>query len=577
MQRVSITITAALSACLAFTAARAAAAPVAVPLSLPPGAAIAAPVPAVAYRDLGEAPPSTPISIAVVLAYRQPERLEQLVDVQSAPGSPYFRHWLTSAQFAAAFGPTPVDEMRTMIALRAAGFTIVRRYSNRTVIDARGSASDAEHFFQTRIHRVFQPGVGLRYSNVAPAVVPFALRNTIFAVNGLNDLSIVHADFMPTGRARRPRALKARPPYTGPISSATALYGYGPLAFAQAYDFGTQHSGSTVYNGSGRTAAIVIDADFLDADVANFLSFFNITRTAAIARIPIDGGTTSDPGLTSDSVETTLDVETLAANAPGAAIDVYETAPFTWGLGVVTDAYEAIVSANQVDSVNSSFGLCDTADPAASKTWDHLATQAATLGMTFHASSGDGGSACGAGTTGVNAPASSPHVVAVGGTTLDLDAKKHFAYETELGWTGSGGGISAVFAMPAWQQGVKGMLGKGRNVPDVAMDADPYSGTAFYYAQTWNNPWDPLGGTSLSSPLFGAALMQIDQIVGGRTGLAAQRLYDLWKSVGYAKGGVTYFHDVVKGSNGLYSATTGYDRVTGIGSLDVWNVAQSLK
>jgi kumamolisin len=218
---------------------------------------------------------------------------------------------------------------------------------------------------------------------------------------------------------------------------------------------------------------------------------------------------------------------------------------------------------------------------------DHIAMQGAALGITFHAAAGDYGSAClppapDEYPTSPMAPADSPHFVAVGATSLKTDPKQHYRYVTETAWNSNdgyagGGGVSGVFGEPSWQKGVQNMFDSGRNYPDAAFDGDPATGTAFYYAATWNNPWNPLGGTSLASPLFGAALIDIDEIVGGRTGLAGERLFDLLKKTNYTDGGTTYFHDVTKGNNIGYFCLIGYDNVTGIGSLDVWNIAQALK
>jgi hypothetical protein len=67
------------------------------------------------------------------------------------------------------------------------------------------------------------------------------------------------------------------------------------------------------------------------------------------------------------------------------------------------------------------------------------------------------------------------------------------------------------------------------------------------------------------------------QLYGGRLGLAADRLFTLWKSTGYTKGGTTYFHDSIFGNNSFYVAGPGYDDVTGLGSVDIWNATHALK
>jgi subtilase family serine protease len=540
-------------------------------------APIAAAVPREIYRDLGLALPQTPISIAVTLTYRRADELERLIALQSDPHSPLYRHWLTSAQFNAAFAPTPVQYAQVAASLHRAGFTVTQTFANRTTIDAQGTVAAASRYFDTRIDRVAQPGYGERYVNVTPAYVPADVRGLVFAVNGLHDLAIVHTDYRRvqpgsgSSQALRRYAASA-PKLFGPVSSGTLLAGYGPLAFTKGYDAPIERDRKD--DGTGQTAGIVIDADYLDTDLAGYLKYFGVQRTGpATIRVAVDGGPKSKY-FNTDSVEATLDAESLVGVSPGVKLYVYEMPEFSVAKNPVkdiTDAYTKAVDQNKVDTLNSSFTICESSDPSGSKAWDHLAQQGATLGITFHASSGDHGAyACGNG-GGVSAPASSPHVLAVGGTTLLDNASG--AYQAEAAWDGSGGGISLYFTFPSYQNHVANTNPVGRNLPDVAFDADPVSGTALYYGGTWNSLDDPIGGTSLASPLCGALLAQIEQVDGGkRLGLVAATLYSL-QSGGYEQSGKTEFHDVIVGSNGMYYARTGYDLVTGIGSFDAWNLA----
>ncbi len=235
----------------------------------------------------------------------------------------------------------------------------------------------------------------------------------------------------------------------------------------------------------------------------------------------------------------------------------------------ITDAYNTIVSDNKVDTANSSFGGCEALDGRTVQAWSAIAEQGAAKGITFHAATGDSGASLCA-----SAPASSPYMVAVGGTALTVGTGG--AWAQEVAWSGSGGGISTIFAQPSWQMGVAGTVNRGRNIPDVAFDADPYSGIAFYFTASWNTQYNPLGGTSLSSPLFGAAVTEIDQVKNGRVGLGSSALFAALAAHGYGSGSSTYFHDVVQGSNGVFYAGPGYDLVTGIGSIDAWNIAEVL-
>jgi kumamolisin len=538
---------------------------------------VAASVPRVAFRDLGVAPGSTPIALAVTLKYHHADELERLIALQTNSGSPYYRHWLTSGQFDATFAPTIAEYARVTASLRHAGFTVTQTFANRTTIDALGTAAAADRYFGTRIDLVTQPGSGKRYANVTPAYLPADVRELVFAVNGLHNLAIVHTDYRRvapgTASAQALRRYAAPAPgLFGPTSAETLLAGYGPLGFVKGYDAPSSHDGAD--NGMGRSAGIVIDADYADADLAAYLSYFGVKRKGpATKRFSVDGGGTHKY-FDADSTEATLDAETLVGISPGVSLYMYEIPEFSTAKNPIvniTDAYTKVVADNKVDTVNSSFGLCESSDATGSKAWDHIAQQGAALGITFHASSGDlAAYGCGVG-GGVEAPASSPYFLAVGGTTLLDDSTG--AYQGEGGWIDSGGGLSLLFSFPSYQNKVANTISEGRNVPDVAFDANPATGTALYYGGTWNSLYNPIGGTSLASPICGALLAQIEQIDGGkRLGLVAAKLYPL-ATAGYTRAGKTEFHDIVIGTNGMYYARVGYDMVTGIGSFDAWNLA----
>jgi subtilase family serine protease len=530
--------------------------------------------------DLGHAPANGRVEIALTLNYRNEALLERLVELQADRNSPLFGHFLTNAQFNASFAPSSADYQRVATALRNGGFRVTQTYPNATVIDAEGTVAAANRFFATDIHAVRQPGYGIRYANATPAHEPAALRGLLTAVSGLHTLTInrTHLATMPPhSGGLSPDA--AGPPLRGPVSSATGASGYGPLAFSQGYLFPEQFKSSAgkPYDGTGRASGVVIDADFLDSDLSAFLTYFKVTRTGpATVRVPIDGGPPSGDK-SGDSLETTLDVESVVSNAPGTALYVYEFPSFNSDK-YITDAYNKVASDNLVDTANSSFGGCETGQVADAKAWDKIALQGASKGITFHASSGDSGAdVCGTGKDAVSAPASGPHFVAVGGTSLKVSSKG--AWSSEVTWNSdggaTGGGVSKVFALPTWQKSVPGIITTGRNLPDVSLDADPNTGAAFYYGGSWNTEYDPLGGTSLASPLFGAALTEADQYSGARAGLEGKILYAQLASKGYvSSGGVTYFHDITSGCNKLggapgFCAVKGYDQATGIGSA-VW-------
>ncbi len=401
---------------------------------------------------------------------------------------------------------------------------------------------------------------GLRYANVLPATIPASLRDVTFGVAGLNNLIVAKPDIV---RGTRRPDIALGPPLQGPDT------GLGPYAFASAYDLPVQYpvakGSSKTYDGTGHAAGIAIDSDLLDSDLSTFLAYFNVKRTGpALKRVLVDGG--PSPSINFDGDETNLDVETISSLAPGAAVSLYLMPELS--TADIIDTYSKVVADDKVDVLNSSFGGCELADDLSTLS-DHVAQQGAAEGITFSASSGDSGASICIGYTanflGVSAPASAPHFTAVGGTSLIISDTA--AYRLEYAWSGSGGGVSTLFATPAYQHGVKGVIGTTRNVPDISFDANPGTGAAFYYEGAFQGP---IGGTSLSSPIFCAYVTEYNQTNGKRAGAINTALYALNKKDGYG----THFRDITIGNNAefgsaypFYNAGVGYDDVTGIGSI----------
>ena len=186
------------------------------------------------------------------------------------------------------------------------------------------------------------------------------------------------------------------------------------------------------------------------------------------------------------------------------------------------------------------------------------------MGITVLAASGDDGASDGStsGTPTVDFPAASPYVVGCGGTKLTISGS---AIGGEQAWNelssnegATGGGVSEFFALPTYQQSAKvpkapnGFVGRG--VPDVAGDADPASG----YDVVVDGQQSVIGGTSAVAPLWAGLLALINQSLGANAGYINPLLYS-------AKVEAT-FHDVMAGSNGNYSAGSGWDACTGLGS-----------
>jgi pseudomonalisin len=222
------------------------------------------------------------------------------------------------------------------------------------------------------------------------------------------------------------------------------------------------------------------------------------------------------------------------------------------------------VSVDTARIINASLGECEATayNSGTLGTDDQIFLSAVAQGQTFSFSSGDNGSrTCGApgngqyGTTiSVSYPASSPYVVAVGGTTLSTNTDGTWASETA--WSYSGGGQSAYEQPTQWTQGITSAPQYFRGIPDVAMDGDPNSGAVVLV----DGVYIQVGGTSLSSPLFVGAWARIETAQGNAFGYPNPIMYA--QSVP-----IPAFHDITSGNNDDYNAGPNWDYTTGWGTL----------
>ncbi len=204
--------------------------------------------------------------------------------------------------------------------------------------------------------------------------------------------------------------------------------------------------------------------------------------------------------------------------------------------------------------------------------FDSAAQDAGALGVTICAASGDNGSGDGVtdGANHVDFPASSPNILACGGTTLQ---SANGAVTSETVWNdgaqggATGGGFSNQFPLPAYQasDNIKPPSGGGRGVPDVCGDADPETG----YQVLVDGKSLVIGGTSAVAPLWSGLIALLNQKLGKSVGFLQPVLYGLPKTA-------DAFNDVTQGSNGAFSAGPGWDPTTGLGSPSGENLLTAL-
>lgn len=388
------------------------------------------------------------------------------------------------------------------------------------------------------------------------AIYPFAAIEQLEDLQFLSATSTLNAVAMPLVSVITSGSASASAQATPLVTNGTPI-GHTPAQIAQAYGFNgvTFDNGAIKGNGAGQTIAIV-DAYYdpnIAGDLQKFDSQFGLSAPASFTQY-VQQGATGNSGW---DLETALDVEWAHAMAPGANIVLVEANNSS--LNSLMSAVNYARNLSTVSVVSMSWGAGEF---AAETQYDSLfTTPAGHIGVTFVASSGDSGS-------GTTWPSVSPNVLAVGGTSLATGANG--SYSSEAAWSGSGGGVSSFETEPTYQSSVQS-TGQ-RTAPDVAYDADPNSGFAVYDSVSYagQSGWFEVGGTSAGAPQWAALIAIADQgrtLAGQGTLANAQAtLYSLPESD---------FHDVTSGSNG-YSATTGYDLVTGRGTPAVNSIVAAL-
>jgi subtilase family serine protease len=324
---------------------------------------------------------------------------------------------------------------------------------------------------------------------------------------------------------------------------ASTPSGYGPKDLQSAYAL---PSGTA---GSGQTVAIVDAYD--DPNAASDLSVYRnqfglppcTTATGCFRKVNQTGGTSLPRANGGWAEEISLDLDMVSAICPNCNILLVEasSASFT-NLGAAVNEAAKLGATEISNSYGGSESSSDTSYD--SKYFNHT-------GIAITVSSGDGG-------YGVEYPAASQYVTAVGGTTLNRASNTRGW--TEAAWSGAGSGCSAYDPKPFWQ--VDAGCAK-RTVADVSAVADPNTGVSVYdsYSYRGLSGWLVFGGTSVSSPIIAS--------VYALAGNASTFSYGIYP---YGHDSTSTLNDVTSGSNGscggsyLCTAGSGYDGPTGLGT-----------
>jgi kumamolisin len=341
---------------------------------------------------------------------------------------------------------------------------------------------------------------------------------------------------------------------------------FTPLQLASLYNFppGTGH---------GECVGIIeLGGGERMADLSAYFSALGISSVPKVTAVSVDHGKnqpTGDPN--GPDGEVMLDIEVVGAIAPQATIAVY-FAPNT-DAGFLDAVTTAIHDATNKPSVISiSWGGPESSwTQQALTAFDSAFEAAAAVGITVCVASGDNGSSDGVadGADHVDFPASSPHALACGGTSLQVSGN---VITVESVWNdgaqggSGGGGVSSVFALPPWQAGLKTTRTSGgnaaltmRGVPDVSGDADPETG----YDVRIDGTNTVIGGTSAVAPLWAGLIARINATNGSPVGFISPRLYATPAAL----------RDITQGNNGDFAAGPSWDACTGLGSPNGGQIA----
>jgi kumamolisin len=501
-------------------------------------------------RAIGKADPSERLEVSVILRNRAAEALRQTVQRLAEADRPGGH--LRREDFAQRFAAHPSDVAAVRGFANVHGLSVVQAHPARRTVVLSGTVRQFNAAFGVELQQ-FEHKDGTYRGRTGPVCVPDALKGVMEAVLGLDNRP-----------AARPYVRQRQASGAGQGTQAE----HTPGEFAALYGFPDG-------DGQGECVAIIeLGGGYRAEDLAAYFAACGISPAPSVSAVSVDHArnlASGDPN--GPDGEVMLDIEVVGAVAPAAKIVVY-FAPNT-DAGFV-DAVSTAVhdAANRPSVISISWGGPEpTWTPQAMTALDGVFQAAAAMGITVCVAAGDNGSGDGMLDEADHAdfPASSPHVLSCGGTSL-LAANGAIASEVVwndgAGGGAGGGGVSAAFPLPAWQEGLNVIRGGAsaalgmRGVPDVSGNADPETG----YRVRIDGGETVIGGTSAVAPLWAGLIARINAAMKSPVGFVNPRLY--------AAAGA--LRDITQGNNGDFSAGPGWDACTGLGSPNGRSVAAAL-
>lgn len=552
-------------------------------------------------KKVAQVAATQPLDLAIGLSLQNSAALASYLQQVSLPQSPIYHQYLTPATFTALYGPSPASEVAVINFFRSQGFTVTNTYANHLMVDVQGTVAQTQQALQVQIN-TYQAADGRQFfANSQPPSLPSNIAPLVTSISGLDSLVQYQRKPLASGSITPQLAPGASGGLCAQPGAATVPTAYTPNQIATAYDFMPLYNSGNL--GEGQTVGLLELDGYSLNDIKLYASCFGGKNTA-ITPIPIDGYN-GNAGANASEVE--LDMEMVLGLAPRlAALRVYEAS--STSLKAYNDAWARIIADN-VPVVSTSWVFCEQGPGMTSEIQqENIFFQAAAAqGQTILAASGDlGANGCYNPVTKANPqpavddPASQPYVTGVGGTRLRVNTDN--TYSSEQVWNdrainngASGGGLSQIWYMPKWQQGpgVANAYSNGRReVPDVAVNADPQTGYDVYCSVGGcsGRGWQVIGGTSAAAPVWAAFVALTNEVLAkagsSNVGFLNPSLY----AINHGALGTSYtaaFHVIgpvpgainnndYVGTTGAYPAANSYNMVTGLGSFDASNLTQNL-
>jgi kumamolisin len=527
---------------------------------------------------VGAADPRQQIEISVRIRARSAAPLDDDAIMAEAAKPASQRNYMSRQEFAVEEGADPADVAKIDDFAHAHGLNVKTVHLDSRTMKITGTVAALSAAFGVKLNKVKHEGATYRMRK-GSVKIPQELEGIIVGVHGLDNRPVATPHFMLKPAARRGRGARA----ASAAASAAAQEGFEVAELAKLYNF---PAGLT---GAGQCIAI-IELNDIDAsgnvtgagyDTADLETFFRKAGipSPGITPVSVDGGA-NKPGLSDADTEVVLDIEVAAAAAPGARIVVYFAPNTTAGF---IDAVKAAVhdTARKPSVISISWGMPE--NPQELKQFldglNEAIRDAAAMNITVCVASGDNGSASMRadwdGKAHANFPASSRFSLGCGGTNLQasngqITAERVWNSGVGQGEGASGGGVSNVFPLPSYQQGVNVPKSPtnftGRGVPDLAGAADRHTGYRIFL----NGSDATVGGTSAVAPLMAGLVALINEATTKNFG----KTVGLINPLIYQAGAKNVFRDITEGNNdlfgqlGLYDAAVGWDPCTGLGVAD---------